>query len=50
MEGCIILAKLVQHYDFSLLNDEKVDPVTTRTLSVNRPSPNMKVAITPRVK
>nr|CAG4714871.1 unnamed protein product [Naegleria fowleri] len=47
MEGCMLLSKFVQKYRFRLMNDERVDPVGTRTIAVSRPT-NLKVAISKR--
>ncbi|KAG2377808.1 hypothetical protein C9374_008893 [Naegleria lovaniensis] len=47
LEACMILTKLVQKYDFVLLNDEEKDPVGCSVRVVQRPT-NLKVRVSKR--
>jgi len=49
LEACVILTKMIQSYQFTLLNDESVDPVTEKPGVTSRPTDNLKLKVTKRV-
>ncbi|EFC38409.1 predicted protein [Naegleria gruberi] len=49
LESCMILTKMIQRFEFELLNDLEKDPIVAIQSPVHKPSPNLKVRITRRV-
>ena len=49
IEMTCCLARMIQNYEFELLNDETVDPVTYNGQTTFRPD-NLKVRVTKRSK
>lgn len=45
----MLLSKFIQNYEFRLLNNEKVDPIYSRAIVVNRPC-NLKIGVSKRLK